>query len=91
MELRAFMGLRDHVSPFPSLLDVEIEYFLRVLDNCGIFGPKNGRRLPVDVDFGILKFIGLRGGLSRVEGFHCSRRMARSVGTETRITNHSSV
>jgi len=75
------MGLRDPVSQFSSLLNVETEYFLRVLDNCGIFGPKDGRRLPVDVDFGILKFIGLRGGLSRIEGFHCSRRMARWMGT----------
>ena len=81
MELHAFMGLRDRVSPLPSFLDVETEFFLRVLDNCGILCPKDGRRLSVDVDFGILEFIGLRGSLSRVEGFHCRRRMARPMGT----------
>jgi hypothetical protein len=43
--------------------------FLRVLDNQGISGTKDGRRFFVDVDFGLFKCFGIRSGLSRVGWF----------------------
>jgi hypothetical protein len=75
------MGLRDLVSTFLSLSDMGTESILRVLDNWGFWGPKDGRRFLVDVDFGLLKLVGLHGSLSCFGGIHCSRRVARSMGT----------
>jgi hypothetical protein len=81
------MDLRDLASPSLSLLDAETESFSRVLVNQGICGPKVDLHLRVDMGFGLLELVGLRSGLSCVGGFHCSRRMARPMGTP----NHSSV
>jgi hypothetical protein len=91
MELHAFMGLRDLASAFLLLLAVETDLFIRVLDKCGIWGPKDRRRLHVDVDFGLLKLVGLRSGFSCVRWLHRSRRMARSMGSWRGIPNYSSL
>lgn len=63
----------------------------RVLDKDGIFGPKNGRRLHVDVDLGILKLAGIYSCISRAEGLHCSGRMARSMDGWTSKSSHPPV
>jgi hypothetical protein len=79
MECHAFMDPRDLVGLFLTSLETNTNSVLRVLDNTGILGPKDGCRLCVDVDRSLLKRAGLCGRFPCAKGLHQNGRMPCSM------------
>jgi hypothetical protein len=73
------MDPRDLVGLFLSSLEAHTNSLLRVLDNTGILGPKDGCRLCVDVDRSFLKRAGLCGRFPRATRLRHNGRMACSM------------